>query len=184
MGDARGGICCRQGSPASDYLLLAEGKKPPLMGEAFAVWRSLLGDGGFGCGLHLRLWCGRLAASKQRPKVCANGIAGGTVVLFREPWLRIQTRSRAMSGGFLLWLDLCPPRPLSRSNLATSRRGHSSLGLRNWNDLLLSLDFCPSSSLSRCDASAPFCRQFATRFGASSASIYSSESRKCRIQSG
>jgi hypothetical protein len=103
---------------------------------------------------------------------------------FREPWLRIQTRSRAMSGGFLLWLDLCPPRPLSRSNLATSRRGHSSLGLRNWNDLLLSLDFCPSSSLSRCDASAPFCRQFATRFGASPASIYSSEGRKCRIQSG
>src|SRR6266481_7801566 len=28
--------------------------------EAFAVWRSLLGDGGFGCGLHLGLWCGRL----------------------------------------------------------------------------------------------------------------------------
>ena len=38
----------------------AEGKSLRSWAEAFAVWRSLLGDGGFGCGLHLGLCCGRL----------------------------------------------------------------------------------------------------------------------------
>jgi hypothetical protein len=28
--------------------------------EALDAWRSLLGDGGFVCGLHLGLWCGQL----------------------------------------------------------------------------------------------------------------------------
>jgi hypothetical protein len=29
------------------------------VGEASEVLRSLLGDAGFGCGLHVGLWCGR-----------------------------------------------------------------------------------------------------------------------------
>jgi hypothetical protein len=36
------------------------GKSLRSWAEAFAVWRSLLGYGGFGCGLHLGLWCGRI----------------------------------------------------------------------------------------------------------------------------
>jgi hypothetical protein len=41
-------------------LFWVEREKPPLVGEASEVLRSLLGDAGFGCGLHLGLWCGRL----------------------------------------------------------------------------------------------------------------------------
>ena len=37
-----------------------KGKSLRSWAEAFDVWRSLLGDAGFGCGLHLGLWCGRL----------------------------------------------------------------------------------------------------------------------------
>jgi hypothetical protein len=36
-----------------------KGKKPPLVAEAFDVLESLLGDGGFGCRLHLGHWGGR-----------------------------------------------------------------------------------------------------------------------------
>src|SRR6266849_4384185 len=36
-----------------------KGKSLRSWAKAFDVWRSLLGDAGFGCRLHLGLWCGR-----------------------------------------------------------------------------------------------------------------------------
>ncbi len=59
MGDAGAGFVGSRGRLHRIIYIWQNGKSPRSWAEAFDVWRSLLGDAGFGCGLHLGLWCGR-----------------------------------------------------------------------------------------------------------------------------
>lgn len=60
MGDAGTGFVGSRGRLHRIIIYIGQkGKSLRSWAEAFGICRSLLGDAGFGCGLHLRLWCGR-----------------------------------------------------------------------------------------------------------------------------
>src|SRR5882724_2359912 len=59
MGDAEAGFVGSRGRLPRIIYFWQKGKSLRSWAEAFEFWWSLLGDGGFGCGLHLGLWCRR-----------------------------------------------------------------------------------------------------------------------------